>query len=434
MNRRMSKIQTVVFAPLVPKAIYPLVGLLTAAGVVMRSLSIPRAPYASWDVVSPMWHEGLYPTLSLVSGISALVVAVLLPRGSQLEQRFRGQGEMRALLPLWTSLSAWTILGLGLGMAPVLYQGATTAVWGHPEASDALLGIVGVVSAVAMGVGLGAILRHWASGVIASLGYGALMVCATSLAGEPLRLVQPGQHNIPGPEFVPNSGPVIYAVTVSIVLSIAFLTSGAWALSHRRRQVLTTVSAAVAGVMLIAFAWVWNPIWADAAPVVKPVCASTPDVCVHPAHAPSMRTAVRSVERLRKVGGAELFGTAYDDSLFSTNDTAGHLAFSVDVRPVSPRLIGQTLSERVALAVASGALLGKCDSAALKDGRGELASAILVKVLRRADYEEVASATGSFGSGENAISLKGMSDMEFREHVVKNASELRNCLAVRDSS
>lgn len=336
---------------------YPAMAVLTGLAAFARSRSLLSAPYAQWDITSELWHEGLFPVLAVIAGMATLVVTQVFRRNSVLAGAVRASGANRALATFVFWISAWVVLGLLAGLLPAMWKSARTATWGGLDVRDVLVAVCGVIVAVSLGVGLGAVLRHWVAALLTAVGYGTLMICAMSEAGAPLRLLQPSQHPVfPTPEFSLPWGLVLFQMTFGLVACVTAVAGGAWFLAHRRGSPLTSGVALTALLALAVTAWAWKPMTRVARPPVEASCAASPQVCVHPAHDKSLPTAVAVTETLRSVGGSRLFGRTYDDALFTSDAArAGALVFRVDVRPTHG-MVTKTLEDAIALDLIEGAL------------------------------------------------------------------------------
>lgn len=415
-----------------PQWVFPAAGALMAVGSFLATRGILGSDYVTWSAVAAAWHESLWIPGSAAAGAAAALGVAYFPRASPVAAPVRPRVGAGLFLIHGLALAAWLCLGHVLGLVPVHLAAARQATAGAVALQDALVGLAGVIALTLIGFCLGAAVRHWVIAPAVAVLVFAVMGLPNEPLLRPIGLLLPVRQWVSSPRFELNPPTAFYAVIATIGICILAASVAAWAGSrgsvHRQGRPLLTWLAAVAALILIAFAW--RPELSVVDRPVQRVCQQVDgtEVCLHAANQPAMATTVDVVARLRAAGLSPILHKVTDVAVSDhTIPRPGEALIGLDPRPRDRRLLAATIPEQVAFQVTEGAVLGGCLQPGQTNVGYDIATVLYARVLQLAGFDELASAFGPSEPPPAARELTTMNAEQVAVFVQSNQELIQSC-------
>ncbi|MEE6306311.1 hypothetical protein V1634_05630 [Plantactinospora veratri] len=404
-----------------------------ATGSFLATRDIAGSDYVTWSAVATSWHESLWISGSLLSGVAAALGATYFPKASPVAAALRPRVAAGLFLVHGLALAVWLCLGHALGLVPVHLAAARQATAGALALQDVVVGLAGVATLAVIGFCVGAAVRHWViAPAVAVLAF-AVMGLPNEPLFMPIGLLLPVRQWTPSsPRFELNPATAAFAVVASIAICLLAASVASWAASRgsvRRQGRSNFTWLAVVGA-LTAIAFVWRPALTVVDHPVPRVCQQVEgtEVCLHAANEPAMARTVDVVARLRAAGLAPMLHQVTDVGV-SDHDIPrnGEALINLDPSPRDRRFLAATIPDQVALQVSEAITLGGC----LQPGQGtesyDAATVLYARILQLAGFDDLAGAFGPAEPSPEARKLTAMNAEQVRAFVKTNQELISSC-------
>lgn len=284
----------------------PLVGVAAVSAVLTFLTSRPGADYALWVDTTTRVHE----SVGVVSAVVALVAAWTghaLGRSGAVHHGAGVGSRGRQLAMLVLALTTAALLGIAVGLTPLLWWTSRTATWGSLDPLGPVMAVAGIALVVVASVALGALVDRaaWCVAIAAAV---AVVLWVPASIDRAFTVVSPVWDWQPGARFSTNPAPVVYFLAFAAVVAAGFAVVFMARAQRGSRLALTGLLAT--GAFLFVLPLAWRPdlfvLRSDPAPTCSVVADA--QVCVHPANAEALErveSGVQEVDRLLGMPAAQ---------------------------------------------------------------------------------------------------------------------------------
>lgn len=402
-----------------------------AVGSLLATMKILKSDYVTWFVVTATWHESLWITGAIAAGGAAALGAAYFPRASPVAAPIRPRVNVGLFLIHGLALALWLCMGHALGLTPIHIAAAREATAGALALQDVVIGLSGLTALTVIGFCIGAAVRHWVIAPAVAVLVFVIMGLPQEPLFRPIGLLLPVRQWSSSARFEVNPPTAVFAVVASVGICLLAASFAAWAGARRtvRRQGDPLFAWLAAVVALVVTAFLWRPELTVVDRPVESVCQDVDDtrVCLHAANQPAMDRTADVVSRLRAAGLSPVLRNVTDVD-FSDHDLprAGEAFVKFDPSPRNRRFAAGTISDQVAFQVTESSTRFGCSPDRGNDDH-DIATALYLRILKLAGFEEVAEATVAESSSVVAQPLATMNSEQLTKFVDINQELVRSC-------